>query len=110
MVLIMNRIILVTFLCFIGACNTTSMKPDTAVNDKTDLVDTTVEQQLTTEKNTDEQEMNKVVCKKQVPIGSLIGTRTCLTRRQWLGLQKQGQKMLENTTRKSVTTQNMPGS
>ena len=100
-----NRILQITCLCLLTACNTLPVKPDPAAGSGTAINRQAEAQTLASKNAADEKELDKIVCRTEAPVGSRIGTRICMTRRRWIELQRQSQKALEDANRKSVTSQ-----
>jgi hypothetical protein len=102
--MIVNRIILVALLCTLTVCHTTPNRPDPATGQDAGVADPAGQQALASQEKTDEDDMDKVICKTNAPVGSRIGARICLPRRRWIEMQNQGREMIEKANRRAITT------
>ena len=100
-----KRILQITCLSLLTACNTIPSKTDRTGDSGATANNQAKEQTPASKKAADEKALDEVVCRTEAPVGSRIGTRVCLTRRRWIELSRQSQKALEDANRKSVTSQ-----
>ena len=89
----------VIFTAAIASCSTTKPEVESAASDSAGKPANAASQVAASPGTPSD--MNRIVCKKVVPTGSRLGTKTCKTARQWKIIQQKAQESVQRSTRKS---------